>query len=147
MCLRLCLLLGLVVVVLGQRKRPVKDEWDYRDGSDKVNMRGVANLTQVLDNWKFDIMTQVKTLLQSDHQSVLPDYSRIQPLSEALADLFKEFNALKERLGDLSEKFVAIETFVDEVKGGQAAGGGAKPVSPVKKRVLTKKKAPASQSS
>lgn len=44
--------------------------------AEKVSMRGVANLTQVLDDWRFDILTQVKNLLQNDHQTLLPDYSR-----------------------------------------------------------------------
>lgn len=50
---------------------------------------------------------------------------RIQPLSEALDDLYKEFNALKTHLGDLTEKFVAIETFIDEVKASRANAGNA----------------------
>lgn len=50
---------------------------------------------------------------------------RIQPLSEALDDLFKEFNALKTRLGDLTDKFTAIETFIDEVKTSRATSSNA----------------------
>ncbi|CAK6978091.1 uncharacterized protein si:ch211-76l23.4 [Scomber scombrus] len=126
----LMLLAVAMVTVQAQRRRPASaptststDEWNYRDGSEKVNMRGVANLTQILDNWRFDILTQMKGLLQNDHQSLLPDYARIQPLSEALDDLFKEFNALKTHLGDLTEKFGAIETFIDDFKAKQAANG------------------------
>ncbi|XP_036004512.1 uncharacterized protein si:ch211-76l23.4 [Fundulus heteroclitus] len=127
------LLLVLAVVtalVTAQRRRPASrtnDEWNYRDGADRVNMRGVANLTQVLDDWRFDILTQMKGLLQNDHQSLLPEYSRIQPLSEALDDLYKEFNALKERLGDLTEKFTAIEAFIDEVKASRSTNNNNGP--------------------
>ncbi|XP_040919321.1 uncharacterized protein si:ch211-76l23.4 [Toxotes jaculatrix] len=126
----LLLLTVATVTVLAQRRRPAStttDEWNYRDGSERVNMRGVANLTQVLDNWRYDILNQMKGLLQNDHQSLLPDYARIQPLSEALDDLYKEFNALKAHLGDLTEKFTAIETFIDEVKASRANTANAGP--------------------
>lgn len=43
---------------------------------EKSTLRGCANLTLVLDNWKYAIMTQVKDLLLKDHSTVLPDYGR-----------------------------------------------------------------------
>ena len=46
-------------------------------------------------------------------------WSRIGPLSDALGDLYKEFNALKERLGDLTGKFDDVEAFVDDVRTGR----------------------------
>ena len=79
--------------------------------------------------------------------------SRIQPLSEALDDLYKEFNALKAHLGDLTEKFTAIETFIDEVKAGNAnnpntgpAPGPAPAATPRQtgRRMMKKKATPSS---
>ncbi|GAA6078988.1 uncharacterized protein LOC108273557 [Tachysurus ichikawai] len=94
-------------------------EWDYRAEAVKVNARGCANLTLVLDNWKYAIMTQVKDLLLNDHNIVLPDYGRIGSLSEALSDLYKEFNYLKERLGELTARFDGVESFADELRSGR----------------------------
>ncbi|XP_076839435.1 uncharacterized protein LOC143484535 [Brachyhypopomus gauderio] len=133
----LLLLFLAVVIVSSQKKRPAKQEWNYRDGSEKVSMRGVSNLTQVLDDWRFDILNQMRGLLQNDHQSLLPDYSRIQPLSEALNDLYKEFDALKAHLGELTEKFGPIETFIDELKKEKTTGVSA--TAPVRRKIIKKK--------
>ncbi|CAL8305617.1 unnamed protein product [Boreogadus saida] len=115
----LCLMLVTLYAVQAQRKQQSL-EWDHRSEAQKVNARGCANLTLVLDNWKYAIMTQVKDLLLHDHNTVLPDYGRIGPLSDALGDLYKEFNALKERLGDLTVKFDDVEAFVDDVRAGRS---------------------------
>ncbi|XP_077386269.1 uncharacterized protein LOC144024055 [Festucalex cinctus] len=133
------------------------DEWNYRAGSDRVSMRGVANLTEILDNWRFDILNQMKGLLLNDHAALLPDYARIQPLSEALDDLYKEFNALKAHLGELTEKFTAMETFMDEVKASRGTGQtqtqtqGQASSAPVPRqtgrRVMKKKTTPAATAS
>lgn len=50
-------------------------------------------------------------------------------MSEALDDLYKEFNALKSHLGDLTEKFSAIETFIDEVKASRANNANTDPAN------------------
>uniref|UniRef100_A0A665WTQ6 Uncharacterized protein n=1 Tax=Echeneis naucrates TaxID=173247 RepID=A0A665WTQ6_ECHNA len=83
-----------------------------------LNSRGCTNLTLVLDNWKYAITTQVKDLLLHDHSTVLPDYGRIQPLSEAVGHLYEELNALKLRLAELTDKFGDVEAFVDDARRG-----------------------------
>ncbi|CAI5658074.1 unnamed protein product [Oreochromis niloticus] len=114
------LLLSAALCIAQRQKTSWRPEWDYRNEAERVNTRGCANLTLVLDNWKYAIMTQVKDLLLHDHNTVLPDYGRIQPLSEALGDLYKEFNSLKERLAELTTKFDGVEAFVDDVRLGRS---------------------------
>ncbi|KAK9530840.1 hypothetical protein VZT92_012318 [Zoarces viviparus] len=109
------LLLFLSVTLSSAQKHRPEDH----KNEEKVNSRGCSNLTLVLDNWKYAIMTQVKDLLLHDHSTVLPDYGRIQPLSDALGDLYKEFNALKERLSELTDRFDGVEGFVDGVRSGR----------------------------
>ncbi|XP_039571822.1 transcription initiation factor TFIID subunit 4-like isoform X1 [Passer montanus] len=87
--------------------------------------RGCANLTLVLDNWKFAITSQLRNLLLSDHQTVLPDYGRIPALSGALDELYRDFRGLKEQLGRLSERFAHLEASVEQLS--RARGAAAPP--------------------
>ncbi|XP_046895086.1 uncharacterized protein si:dkey-282h22.5 [Hypomesus transpacificus] len=113
---RVLALLSVVVCLCGGQKGG--QETSLGDKG-KTQCNTCSNLTQVLDNWKYAIMTQVKDLLVNDHTSVLPEYSRIQPLSEAMGDLYKQFNALKEELGRLTSKFDRVEVFVDDLQAGK----------------------------
>ncbi|XP_035381633.1 uncharacterized protein si:dkey-282h22.5 [Electrophorus electricus] len=114
--IRKALALLTLVSLCAAQKRWSQETLEHRD---KANNKVCSNLTQVLDNWKYAIMYQVKDLLVNDYASVLPEYVRIQPLSEALSDLYKQFNTLKENLAKLTEKFDKVETFVDEIQAGK----------------------------
>uniref|UniRef100_A0AAR2IT17 Uncharacterized protein n=2 Tax=Pygocentrus nattereri TaxID=42514 RepID=A0AAR2IT17_PYGNA len=108
--------LWLVSLCAAQKKKWTHETLELRD---KTNGKSCSNMTQVLDNWKYAIVHQVKDLLVNDHASVLPEYVRIKPLSDAVGDLYKQFNTLKENLAKLTNEFDKVEGFVDELQAGK----------------------------
>ncbi|XP_037328495.2 uncharacterized protein si:ch211-243a20.3 [Pungitius pungitius] len=102
--------------------------WNYREGADSVNVASVRSVTRVLDVWGKRIFREIKTLLHSEPSSLLPDYSRVRPLSESVNDLFREVSLLRMRITELSHRLATLEPFLRhhgyrEV-GEEEAGGG-----------------------
>ncbi|KAJ8283151.1 hypothetical protein COCON_G00020010 [Conger conger] len=92
-----------------KERRQQSAEWDHRQEV-KGNTKACANLTMVLDNWKFAITSQVKDLLLNDHRT---DSAPVR----APGDLYQEFNSLKDRLAELTTRFDGVEVFVEDKRG------------------------------
>ncbi|KAL2076517.1 hypothetical protein ACEWY4_027887 [Coilia grayii] len=83
--------------------------WNYREGADSVDVSYVRSVTRVLDSWGKKIFSDIKTLLHSQPSTLLPDYSRVRPLSESLNDLFREVLHLQRRITDLNHRLATLE--------------------------------------
>ncbi|XP_054635535.1 uncharacterized protein si:ch211-243a20.3 [Dunckerocampus dactyliophorus] len=97
--------------------------WNYRDGADRVDVSSVRSLTKILDSWGKQIFKEIKTLLHSQPNTVLPDYSRVRPLSETINDLFREVSMLHRRITELSHRLATLEPFLRR-HGYREAGDG-----------------------
>ncbi|KAK7161411.1 hypothetical protein R3I94_004174 [Phoxinus phoxinus] len=86
--------------------------WNYREGVENVNVANIRSVTRVLDAWGKRIFKDIKTLLHSQPNALLPDYSRVRPLSESLNDLFREVSHLQRRITDLNNRLATLEPFL-----------------------------------
>ncbi|XP_033182224.1 uncharacterized protein si:ch211-243a20.3 [Anabas testudineus] len=127
------MVLVLVAVVTGVRAASEENEldhgyWNYREGADSVNVASVRSVTRVLDAWGKRLFSEIKTLLHSQPSTLLPDYSRVRPLSESVNDLFREVSLLHRRITELSHRLATLEPFLRRhgyrEKGEEAGGGG-----------------------
>uniref|UniRef100_A0A672NM68 Si:ch211-243a20.3 n=1 Tax=Sinocyclocheilus grahami TaxID=75366 RepID=A0A672NM68_SINGR len=106
--------------------------WNYREGDKNVNVANIRSVTRVLDAWGKRIFKDIKTLLHSQPNALLPDYSRVRPLSESLNDLFREVFHLQRRITDLNNRLATLEPFLRHHgyrKEGEE-GGDAKELAP-----------------
>ncbi|XP_019111919.1 uncharacterized protein si:ch211-243a20.3 [Larimichthys crocea] len=114
-----CLLMVLMAVAVATGARSSSEEneldygyWNYREGADSVNVATVRSVTRVLDAWGKRIFSEIKTLLHSEPSALLPDYSRVRPLSESVNDLFREVSLLRRRITELSHRLATLEPFL-----------------------------------
>ncbi|KAH0616806.1 hypothetical protein JD844_028206 [Phrynosoma platyrhinos] len=80
------------------------EEWNYREGADKVNIQGVKSITHILENWGNSIFWQLKYTLLSHPNALLPELSSLSPVSEAIDNLLKQVHSIKKRLAELNER-------------------------------------------
>ncbi|KAM4721723.1 uncharacterized protein WCC33_007994 [Rhinophrynus dorsalis] len=101
----------LTLVSVPQGKKNLIDQyekWDYREGVDKVNILGIRSITGTLEKWGNNIFNEGKDILMYQPGLLLPDYSGIRPLSEALDNFLRDINALKKRIGELNDRLDGI---------------------------------------
>ncbi|XP_072319386.1 uncharacterized protein [Eucyclogobius newberryi] len=111
------LLMLMVATATGARSGGEENEldygyWNYREGADHVNVASVRSVTRVLDVWGKRIFNEIKTLLHSQPSALLPDYSRVRPLSESVNDLFREVSLLHRRITELTHRLATLDPFL-----------------------------------
>ncbi|KAE8611439.1 hypothetical protein XENTR_v10012453 [Xenopus tropicalis] len=84
------------------------EKWNYREGANKVNIMGIRSITGFLEKWGNEIFSAGKDILMDQPELLLPDYTGIRSLAEALDDLLRDVNLLKKRLVELNERFEGI---------------------------------------
>ncbi|XP_038148743.1 uncharacterized protein si:ch211-243a20.3 [Cyprinodon tularosa] len=131
--LSVLMVLMVVATATGARADSEENEleygyWNYREGADSVNVASVRSVTRVLDAWGKHIFREIKTLLHSQPSALLPDYSRVRPLSESLNDLFREVSLLRLRITELSHRLATLEPYLRRhgYHGMEEAGGGSR---------------------
>ncbi|XP_071983288.1 uncharacterized protein [Engystomops pustulosus] len=80
------------------------EKWNYREGAGKVNLLGTRSITRTLEKWGNEIFSEGKNILMYQPQVLLPDYTGIRSLAEAIDDLLRDVNSLKKRLHELNER-------------------------------------------
>lgn len=115
--LSVLMVLTVVATATGVRADSEENEldygyWNYREGADSVDVASVRSVTRVLDAWGKHIFREIKTLLHSQPSTLLPDYSRVRPLSESLNDLFREVSLLRHRISELSRRLATLEPYL-----------------------------------
>ncbi|OCT85471.1 hypothetical protein XELAEV_18023639mg [Xenopus laevis] len=84
------------------------EKWNYREGANKVNIVGIHSITGFLEKWGNEIFSAGKDILMYQPELLLPDYSGIRSLAQALDDLLRDVNLLKKRLVELNERLNGI---------------------------------------
>ncbi|KAJ3615106.1 hypothetical protein NHX12_018674 [Muraenolepis orangiensis] len=143
------LLISLIVALMATVAQAVAEEnevdygfWNYREGADSVNVATVRSVTRVLDAWGKRIFNEIKTLVHSQPTALLPDYSRVRPLSESVNDLFREVSLLHKRITELTHRLATLEPFLRRhgyrQAGEEAGDAGAPAPQSMRGEVTTK---------
>uniref|UniRef100_A0ABM5GF70 Uncharacterized protein isoform X2 n=1 Tax=Pogona vitticeps TaxID=103695 RepID=A0ABM5GF70_9SAUR len=72
------LLLYICLLSVGLCQKELQNqiqEWNYREGADKVNIQGIKSITRVLEKWANSIFWQTKHSLLSHPNVLLPELS------------------------------------------------------------------------
>ncbi|XP_036376501.1 uncharacterized protein si:ch211-243a20.3 [Megalops cyprinoides] len=127
LALALVIVMALATPLAGEDNELDYGYWNYREGADNVNVASVRSVTRVLDVWGKRIFNEIKHLLHSQPSALLPDYSRVRPLSESLNDLFREVSLLQRRIAELSNRLATLEPYLRRHgyrAEGEEGGGG-----------------------